>query len=50
MIANPDDLVLGQDGSAHGSAATAGRAIRVYRERAADRHASRFRPTLNHGR
>ena len=34
MIANPDDLVHGQDGSGRDSAATAGRAIRTYRERA----------------
>ena len=33
MVANPDDLVLGQDGSTAGSATTATRAIRVYRER-----------------
>ena len=33
MIANPDDLVLGQDGSTRGSATTATRAIRSYRER-----------------
>jgi len=33
MIANPDDLVRGQDGSGQGSAATAGRAVRVYRDR-----------------
>jgi pilus assembly protein CpaD len=33
MIANPEDLVLGQDGSTSGSATTATRAIRVYRER-----------------
>jgi pilus assembly protein CpaD len=33
MIANPDDLVHGRDGSGQGSAATAGRAVRVYRER-----------------
>ena len=32
MIANPEDLVLGQDGSGTGSATTATRAIRVYRE------------------
>lgn len=32
MIANPDDLVLGQDGSGSGNATTATRAIRVYRE------------------
>ncbi|HWT11183.1 MAG TPA: CpaD family pilus assembly lipoprotein [Allosphingosinicella sp.] len=33
MIANPDDLVLGQDGSTTGSATTATRAIRTYRQR-----------------
>ena len=33
MVANPDDLVLGQDGGTSGSATTASRAIRVYRER-----------------
>jgi len=33
MIANPEDLVLGQDGSTRGSATTATRAIRTYRER-----------------
>jgi len=33
MIANPYDLVLGQNGSGQGSAATAGRAIRLYRDR-----------------
>lgn len=33
MIANPDDLVRGQDGSGQGSAAIAGRAVRVYRDR-----------------
>ncbi|HYI63764.1 MAG TPA: CpaD family pilus assembly lipoprotein [Allosphingosinicella sp.] len=33
MIANPDDLVRGQDASGQGSAATAGRAIRTFRER-----------------
>lgn len=33
MIANPEDLVLGQDGSGNGSASTATRAIRSYRER-----------------
>lgn len=33
MIANPDDLVHGEDGAGQGSAATAGRAIRVYRDR-----------------
>ena len=32
MIANPEDLVLGQDGSGSGNATTATRAIRVYRE------------------
>ena len=32
MIANPSDLVLGQDGSGSGSATTATRAIRTYRE------------------
>ena len=35
MIANPDDLVRGQDASGQGSAATAGRAIRTLRERPA---------------
>jgi pilus assembly protein CpaD len=33
MIANPDDLIHGRDGSSEGSAATAGRAVRVFRER-----------------
>ena len=33
MVANPDDLVLGQTGSNSGSAATATRAIRSYRQR-----------------
>ena len=33
MIANPEDLVQGQDGTVSGSATTAGRAIRTYRER-----------------
>ena len=33
MIANPNDLVLGQDGTVAGSANTATRAIRTYRER-----------------
>ncbi|HEY0115414.1 MAG TPA: CpaD family pilus assembly protein [Allosphingosinicella sp.] len=33
MVANPNDLVLGQQGSGNGSAATANRAVRVYRER-----------------
>ncbi|MGZ8360941.1 MAG: CpaD family pilus assembly protein, partial [Allosphingosinicella sp.] len=33
MIANPDDLVVGQDGSGLSNAGTASRAIRVYRER-----------------
>ena len=33
MVANPDDLVLGQDGTTRGSATTATRAIRTYRER-----------------
>ncbi len=32
MIANPDDLIHGRDGSGSGSATTAGRAIRTYRE------------------
>ena len=32
MVANPDDLVLGQGGSVEGSARTASRAIRTYRE------------------
>ena len=34
MIANPDDLIVGQDGSGTDSAGVAGRAIRVYRDRA----------------
>ena len=33
MIANPEDLVLGQDGTVAGSGTTATRAIRTYRER-----------------
>ncbi len=33
MVANPNDLVVGQDGSGADSARTASRAIRVYRER-----------------
>ena len=33
MVANPEDLIRGQDGTAEGSATTAGRAIRTYRER-----------------
>ena len=33
MIANPEDLILGQDASTSGSATTATRAIRTYRER-----------------
>ena len=33
MIANPDDLIVGQDANATDSGATAGRAIRVYRNR-----------------
>lgn len=33
MIANPDDLVRGRDGSGQGSASVAGRAVRVYRDR-----------------
>ena len=33
MVANPDDLVLGQSGSTRGSATTATRAVRTYRER-----------------
>lgn len=33
MVANPDDLVVGQDAGTSGSAVTAGRAIRVYRGR-----------------
>lgn len=32
MIANPNDLVLGQEGSGVGDAATASKAIKVYRE------------------
>lgn len=32
MIANPQDLVQGRDGSGRGSASLAGRAIRTYRE------------------
>ncbi len=32
MVADPNDLVLGQNGSVRGSASTASRAIRVYRE------------------
>ena len=32
MVADPADLVLGQEGSASGDAATASKAIRVYRE------------------
>lgn len=32
MIANPEDLVRGREPSGNGAAATAGRAIRVYRE------------------
>lgn len=32
MVADPNDLVLGQDGSVRGSGSTAARAIRVYRE------------------
>lgn len=35
MIANPDDLVAGREGSVSSSAATAGRAIRVYRQNGA---------------
>lgn len=35
MIANPEDLVLGQEGSTRGSATTATRAVRTYRERPA---------------
>jgi pilus assembly protein CpaD len=34
MVANPNDLVLGQQGSLAGNGIVAGRAIRVYRERA----------------
>ena len=33
MIADPNDLVLGQQGNSSTSAATANRAVRVYRER-----------------
>ena len=33
MIANPNDLVLGQQGSGAGAAGVANRAVRVYRER-----------------
>lgn len=33
MIANPQDLIVGQDGSGADSGATAGRAIRIYRTR-----------------
>lgn len=33
MVANPNDLIVGQDGSGANSARTASRAIRVYRER-----------------
>lgn len=33
MIANPDDLIVGQSDSGNGAARTASRAIRVYRER-----------------
>ena len=33
MVANPEDLIRGQDGTIDGSALTAGRAIRTYRER-----------------
>jgi pilus assembly protein CpaD len=33
MVANPNDLVLGQQGSVDGSAVVANRAVRVYRER-----------------
>ena len=33
MIANPDDLVHGQEGSSRDSAIVAGRAIRIYRDR-----------------
>lgn len=35
MVANPDDLVAGRQGSVTSSAATAGRAIRVYRQNGA---------------
>jgi pilus assembly protein CpaD len=33
MVANPEDLVLGQDGTANGSGTTASRAVRAYRTR-----------------
>ncbi len=33
MVANPEDLVLGQDGGTAGSGTTASRAVRTYRER-----------------
>jgi pilus assembly protein CpaD len=33
MIADPNDLVLGQQGTGAGNAATANRAVRVYRDR-----------------
>lgn len=33
MVANPNDLVLGQQGTGQGSATVANRAVRVYRER-----------------
>lgn len=33
MIANPNDLVLGQQGSVNSSASVANRAVRIYRER-----------------
>jgi len=33
MVANPNDLVLGQQGSGAGAASVANRAVRVYRER-----------------
>lgn len=33
MIANPDDLIHGQEGSGRDSATVAGRAVRTYRER-----------------
>jgi len=33
MIADPDDLVRGREGTGQGTAATAGRAVRVYRDR-----------------